>query len=51
MRIYGDISSAAHFEEDNLIPLALGGAPRELRNLGARPHSSPNETDTTTPSA
>lgn len=46
MRAYGDTGSPAHFEEDHLIPLALGGAPRDPRNLWPEPHPSPNEKDT-----
>jgi hypothetical protein len=46
MRAYGDTGSPANFEEDHLIPLALGGAPRDPQNLWPQPHSSPNEKDT-----
>lgn len=46
MRAYGDTGSPAHFEEDHLIPLELGGAPRDPRNLWPEPHPSPNEKDT-----
>ncbi|HZS20994.1 MAG TPA: hypothetical protein VFA63_08395 [Pseudonocardiaceae bacterium] len=46
MRAYGDTGSPAHFEEDHLIPLALGGAPRDPQNLWPEPHPSPNEKDT-----
>jgi hypothetical protein len=46
MRAYGDTGSSATFEEDHLIPLALGGAPRDPQNLWPQPHSSPNEKDT-----
>ena len=46
MRTYGDTGSPAHFEEDHLIPLALGGAPRHPQNLWPEPHPSPNEKDT-----
>jgi hypothetical protein len=46
MRAYGDTGSPAHFEEDHLIPLALGGAPRDPQNLWPEPHASPNEKDT-----
>lgn len=38
MRAYGDIGSPVRFEEDHLIPLALGGAPRDPRNLWPEPH-------------
>jgi len=46
MRAYGDSGSPANFEEDHLIPLALGGAPRDPQNLWPEPHPSPNEKDT-----
>jgi hypothetical protein len=46
MQAYGDTGSPAHFEEDHLIPLALGGAPRDPQNLWPEPHPSPNEKDT-----
>jgi hypothetical protein len=46
MRAYGDLGSPANFEEDHLIPLALGGAPRDPLNLWPEPHPSPNEKDT-----
>jgi hypothetical protein len=46
MRAYGDTGSPATFEEDHLIPLALGGAPRDPQNLWPQPHASPNEKDT-----
>ncbi len=46
MRAYGDIGPPANFEEDHLIPLALGGAPRNPQNLWPEPHPSPNEKDT-----
>jgi len=46
MRAYGDTGSPAHFEEDHLIPLELGGAPRDPQNLWPEPHPSPNEKDT-----
>ncbi|MDT7597330.1 MAG: hypothetical protein QOJ06_2876 [Pseudonocardiales bacterium] len=46
MRAYGDTGSPATFEEDHLIALELGGAPRDPHNLWPQPHSSPNEKDT-----
>jgi hypothetical protein len=46
MRAYGNTASPAAFEEDHLIPLELGGAPRDPQNLWPQPHSSPNEKDT-----
>lgn len=46
MHAYGDTGSPATFEEDHLIPLELGGAPRDPQNLWPQPHSTPNEKDT-----
>jgi hypothetical protein len=46
MQAYGDTGSPATFEEDHLIPLELGGAPRDPHNLWSQPHSTPNEKDT-----
>jgi hypothetical protein len=46
MRAYGYTGSPANFEEDHLIPLALGGAPRNPQNLWPEPHPAPNEKDT-----
>ncbi len=46
MQAYGDAGSPASFEEDHLIPLELGGAPRDPHNLWPQPHSTPNEKDT-----
>lgn len=46
MRAYGDTGSPVNFEEDHLIPLALGGAPRNPQNLWPELHPSPNEKDT-----
>jgi hypothetical protein len=46
MQAYGDTGSPTAFEEDHLVPLALGGAPRDPQNLWPQPHSSPNEKDT-----
>jgi hypothetical protein len=46
MRAYGDTGSSTNFEEDHVIALALGGAPRDPHNLWPQPHASPNEKDT-----
>lgn len=46
MRAYGDTGLPATFEEDHLILLELGGAPRDLHNLWPQPHSTLNEKDT-----
>lgn len=49
MRQYGETGSPSAYEEDHLIPLGLGGAPRDPRNLWPEPqtqalHSNPLET-------
>ena len=36
---YGD-RNRSHYEEDHLVPLELGGAPRDPRNLWPQPHSA-----------
>jgi hypothetical protein len=38
MAQYHDTGSPAGYEEDHLIPLELGGAPRDPRNLWPEPH-------------
>ena len=45
MRAYGDRGSPRHFEYDHLIPLELGGAPNDPRNLWPEPGASPNRKD------
>ena len=45
MAAYGDTGSAGGFEEDHLIPLELGGAPSDPRNLWPEPGASPNPKD------
>ena len=35
----------AAYEEDHLIPLELGGAPRDPRNLWPEPHSQSKRSD------
>ena len=45
MAAYGFTGSPAGFEEDHLIPLELGGAPSEPRNLWPEPGQSPNPKD------
>lgn len=40
MKAYGLSDSPSNYEFDHLIPLELGGAPDDLRNLWPEPHSS-----------
>ena len=42
---YGETGSPSEYEEDHLIPLELGGAPRNPTNLWPEPHSQSNITD------
>lgn len=43
---YGyDDTDVRHYEEDHLLPLELGGAPRDPKNLWAEPGGSPNHKD------
>jgi hypothetical protein len=40
---YGYVdTNPAHYEEDHLVPLELGGAPRDPRNLWPEPHAATN---------
>lgn len=39
MKQYGETGSPRRYQEDHLIPLELGGAPRSARNLWPEPHS------------
>lgn len=41
---YTDTNSR-HYEEDHFLPLSLGGAPRDPRNLWPEPGTSPNPKD------
>ncbi|MCU4184717.1 hypothetical protein K6U06_10125 [Acidiferrimicrobium sp. IK] len=45
MRAYGDRGRIGAYEEDHLVPLELGGAPSDPRNLWPEPGSSPNPKD------
>jgi hypothetical protein len=45
MAAYGDAGSPRDYEYDHLIPLALGGAPNDPRNLWPEPGASPNPKD------
>ncbi len=42
---YGDTGRISSYEEDHLIPLELGGAPSDPRNLWPEYGSSPNAKD------
>ncbi len=45
MREYGFVDGLGAHEEDHLIPLELGGAPRDVANLWPEPGRSPNPKD------
>ena len=45
MAAYDDHSSANHYEYDHLVPLELGGATNDRRNLWPEPGASPNPKD------
>lgn len=45
MAAYGDQGSPSGYVEDHLIPLELGGAPSDPRNLWPEPGASPNPKD------
>jgi hypothetical protein len=45
MRAYGDSGSARNYEYDHLIPLELGGAANDPRNLWPEPGRTPNPKD------
>jgi hypothetical protein len=45
MQAYGFTGALKYFEEDHLIPLELGGAPQDPRNLWPEPGNSPNPKD------
>jgi hypothetical protein len=45
MKAYGDSGSPHDFEYDHLIPLELGGAANDSRNLWPEPGASPNLKD------
>jgi hypothetical protein len=42
---YGDPGSLSDYEYDHLVPLELGGAPNDPRNLWPEPGSIPNPKD------
>jgi hypothetical protein len=43
MRAYRLPGSPSDYEEDHLVPLSIGGAPRDPRNLWPEPRTSPND--------
>ncbi len=45
MKEYGFYDSPSNYEFDHLIPLELGGAPDDLKNLWPEPHSSSYDKD------
>jgi hypothetical protein len=45
MKAYGDLGPPREYEYDHLIPLELGGAPNDSRNLWPEPGASPNPKD------
>ena len=45
MTAYGDAGEPSAYEYDHLIPLSLGGAPNDARNLWPEPGASPNPKD------
>lgn len=42
MRAYRLRGSASQYEEDHLVPLSIGGAPRDPANLWPEPRTGPN---------
>jgi len=45
MQQYGETGPASNYEEDHLIPLELGGAPKNPKNLWPEPHSQSRHSD------
>lgn len=45
MLSYGETGARWHYEEDHLVPLELGGAPNDPRNLWPEPGAAPNPKD------
>jgi hypothetical protein len=45
MVLYGEAALPSNYEEDHFIPLELGGAPRNPRNLWPEPHSQSSVSD------
>ncbi len=42
---YGETGPPSDYEEDHFIPLELGGAPKNAKNLWPEPHSQSNVSD------
>lgn len=45
MVLYGETNSPSGYEEDHFIPLELGGAPRNPKNLWPEPHAQAKKSD------
>jgi hypothetical protein len=45
MRAYDLPGSPSDYEEDHLVPLSIGGAPRDPRNLWPEPRGGPNDAE------
>jgi hypothetical protein len=45
MVLYGETGSFSEYEEDHFIPLELGGAPKNPKNLWPEPHSQSKLSD------
>jgi hypothetical protein len=45
MVLYGETGSPSDYEEDHFIPLELGGAPKNPKNLWPEPHSQSKKSD------
>jgi hypothetical protein len=45
MVLYGETGSPSEYEEDHFIPLELGGAPKNPKNLWPEPHSQSKLSD------
>ena len=45
MVLYGETGSPSDYEEDHFIPLELGGAPKNPKNLWPEPHSQSKLSD------
>jgi len=45
MVLYGETGSPSGYEEDHFVPLELGGAPKNPKNLWPEPHSQSKLSD------
>ena len=45
MRAYGLLGSPSAYEEDHLVPLSIGGAPHDPRNLWPEPRNGPDNAE------